>query len=82
MLGSAGVEARNARLASGGEVIPVISEIEAAADLLKFNDPRKALTLLIPLWKSHPHTSMTEQFLRISNTRIGRQGLDLSDPYR
>jgi tetratricopeptide (TPR) repeat protein len=81
MLGTAGTEAKNARMENDGEVIPVISEIEAAADILKFNDPRKALTLLIPLWQNHPHTPMTEQFLRLANMRIGRKPLDLSDPY-
>lgn len=80
MLGSAGVEAKNARISKGGEVIPVISEIEATAELIKFNEPRKALRLLIDLWKTHPHSSITEQLIKAANTKIGRDPMDLSAP--
>lgn len=80
MLGSAGIEAKRAREAKGGKIIPVISEIEAASELLKFEKPSKALVLLIDLWQNYPHTPMTEQLLRTANSKLGRDPLDLTMP--
>lgn len=79
LLGTAGVEAKNARIANGGKVIPVISEIEASAELFKFNRPREALSILLELWKINPIAS-TEKLIRTANQRIGRESMDLNPP--
>ena len=80
MLGSAGSEARQAREANGGELISMISEIEALAKINKFGDPRGALKLLIPIYQTMLHSPQTLYFIRFANIKCGRNPNDLTIP--
>ncbi|MBX3152722.1 hypothetical protein KF728_21370 [Candidatus Obscuribacterales bacterium] len=72
MLASAGVEAKQARLKNNGNVIPVITAIEACAKLAKTNEPEEALDLLLRLKADGDQSSLTNDLLREANRQLGR----------